>query len=539
MKFESCELVCDETKKRSLFQRMGIGLVALAFLAPLSVGAANPEDCATPPEGMVGWWPFDEFPGGSTAEDTVNDNHGAYVGAPVPDFGKVGGGITVDSFGGSADLVEIPHHSAYDFGEEDFSIDLWLKPFTRGTFLSKHDGNIGWELALDEISNFHLMVTVEGEGGGPSYENCGQLPSSSVEWFHLAMRVDRSTNVIRCYADGAEIGEIGNPVVGSVSNSVPIKAGMGSTLFTEFRGVVDELELFNRRLSNADVAAVAGAGAFGKCKDGGYAPWDKPFCLGANEITVPSTVCNYHVESQVYSIASAVPLPTSFHYQCNIPGPTEFEVLTPALTVPPGECRDFLVEIERPAAMTIANTISCYQVNFENMSNGSSFSRAASLWDTRDQCTTVEPQGPWVPSSSVIDIPQGEPLEITFAIENTGGDRVVPIELRVEPANMDEDNTLISLDGNEAGTPVRGELEFRGRRATASVWVKTLGYDPFRFFNITLVANPGEREVILDSVGVRALPGVIDAASIFRARSSAKGEAAPSPAGGGSPAISE
>ncbi len=485
-----------------------LALLLVSLVLPGLTMAAGDDDCATPPGNMVGWWPFDENVGGSTAVDTVIGNDGNYVGSPLPDFGRVGGGITVDTQSPNNDFVEIPHHADYNFGTGDFSIDAWVKPTGLGTFLSKHDGTTGWELRFDLISNLHLFVKVEGAGGGISGIDCGVFPGSLSNWYHVAVTVDRSADEIRCFANGSWIGTVAGPITGSVDNTATVKVGKGAGTFgADFAGIIDELELFDAEISDAEIAEVAGAGAFGKCKDGGYAPWDKPFCKRAGKITVPASVCNYHTSTQSYVIDSLAPLPTSFHQQCNIPGPTGFQVLTSSVNVPPGQCRNMYIRVNRPAAMISAATIGCYEITFENSGNGNQFSRAASVWDTRDRCTTSTLQ-----DVSLADIRPGVREEIIFQVQNTGGERDVPIEIRIEPADMEEGNTLIRLNDLEVDQPVRGVLEFRGSEAEVAVSVEAVDYDPFRFFNITLVAYPGEgeREEILDSVGVRAVPEELD-----------------------------
>ncbi len=483
----------------------GLLLACLLWLGAAAVWsppllAAGDDDCATPPPNMVGWWPFDEFAGGSTAEDTVQGNDGIYVSSPTPDFGKVGGGITVNTWSGNHH-VEIPHHPDYNFGTGDFSIDAWVQANGLGPFLSKFDGNIGWELKIELIANLNLFVTVEGSGGGFTNQHCGTLPGSQI-WYHIAVTVDRSTDEVRCFIDGVPIGTITDPVTGSVDNTEPVRVGKGGgSSPSGFQGIIDELELFDAELSDADITAVADAGVFGKCKDGGYAPWDKPMCKRSGKIVVPTSVCNFHGSAQSYSIDSLGPLPTSYHTDCNIPGPTSFQIHTPSVTVPPAQCRTMYISVDRPLAMNSHNTIGCYEITFENNGNGTQFSRGASIWDTRNHCANETGQ-----ESGLVDLTPGVAQELVFQIQNTGGRPSLPYEFRVEPANMDEENQLIGLNGLEPGQAVSGQMRFFGNRAEVTVGVEALAYDPFRFFNIVLVANPGGEEVILDSVGVRPVP---------------------------------
>ncbi len=159
------------------------------------------------------------------------------------------------------------------------------------------------------------------------------------------------------------------------------------------------------------------------------------------------------------------------------------------------------IVVDRPSAMTSHNTIGCYEITFENNGNGNQFSRGASVWDTRDNCASSTGQ-----ETGLIQLAPGNAEEIVFQIQDTGGGSTLPYEIRVQPADMEEDNTLIGLDGQDPGQTVRGEIRFFGSTAEVGVQVEALGYDPFRFFNIVLVANPGDEEVVLDSVGVRPIP---------------------------------
>jgi hypothetical protein len=86
-------------------------------------GAASAQSCVTPPSGIIAWWNLDET-SGIIAKDSVGLEPAAYFGNPDPIQvpGEVAGAL---QFNGSNDFLSAPESAIWDFGTNDFSIELW------------------------------------------------------------------------------------------------------------------------------------------------------------------------------------------------------------------------------------------------------------------------------------------------------------------------------------------------------------------------------------------------------------------------------
>jgi len=236
--------------------------------------------CAMVPPGLVGWWPLDEI-SGATSVAALDDLGGSVVSnfgvpqpsaigaangpAPVP--GVVGGAL---SFDGTDDYVEIPSSNALNFGAGDFSIDAWIK--------TTQDTGVAVILDKRQMSpyqGYHLF-TSNGNlflqlAAGGTYSN---YPASAFvadgTWHHIAVAVNRTINkfTVRWYVDGKDtsLDPPSTPLTGTLDNAAPLRLGVRSfSLNGYWKGTLDELELFNRALTESEVFAIYDAGRVGKC----------------------------------------------------------------------------------------------------------------------------------------------------------------------------------------------------------------------------------------------------------------------------------
>jgi len=253
-----------------------------------SIILTPPSACTTPPSGMVAWWPFDENPIDITAHEIAGYGgpyDGTYVNNPAHYSGFVDGGVLFNGISSSPlNYVEVPNHANLNFGTGDFSIDAWIlhKEGASGveTIIDKreqspakgysfflYNGQLGFQLA-DAAGSSSTCSTVPSTSACTNYILSDSNLADS-KWHHVAVTIDRdnSTGGI-WYIDGAPQSTF-NPAyrIGSLDNTSPLRIARHS--FSEsnfFRGVIDEVELFNRVLTASEVEAIYNAGEYGKCK---------------------------------------------------------------------------------------------------------------------------------------------------------------------------------------------------------------------------------------------------------------------------------
>ena len=251
--------------------------------------------CVPPPNTtMVAWYPFDESTGTASA-NLATGNTGKRIGSPTPIAGMVAKGLHFD---GINDYVEAPStivtnigpagtpltcSGSYSTCRGDFSIDAWIRvdPSASGSVLTIVDKRAG---SAPAIYGYHLAVYQQnrlalqladglGSGGFSNYLSPFLSPTlTDGQWHHVAVTVSRlSTTGIKWYHNGAAVTPFSNPTgrQGSLVNNSPLRIGTrtaASPLTGWFQGDIDELEIFNRVLSAAEVKALFNAGPFGKCK---------------------------------------------------------------------------------------------------------------------------------------------------------------------------------------------------------------------------------------------------------------------------------
>lgn len=237
--------------------------------------------CVDPPGNMTAWWPLDELTG-TTSLELVNGNNGTHFGGPTP----LSGAFVDHSlcFDGLNDYVEVPDAPALNFGTGDFSMDAWIRTTdTAGVKvildkrLESSADVTGYSLFLGN-GILAFQIADDGSGGGfcgpcPTTSSCTNYGSGAFvatgQWVHVAVTVSRVTNGGTFYVNGAAVG-IFNPDchAGTVTNPNPLRIGSRSSSISGlFIGCVDEVELFNRALTAAEVASIHGAGQAGKCKE--------------------------------------------------------------------------------------------------------------------------------------------------------------------------------------------------------------------------------------------------------------------------------
>jgi len=221
----------------------------------------NPAGCVPPPSGVIGWWPGD-----GNASDPVGGRTGVLSGAAT--FTPTSGGKVAQAFSFAApgDMVQVPHAPALDLealGGATF--EGWFRSGTNAAgavIVGKHTCGVtaGWFFNTAQgcfIGNHHIA----GQGLGRPGVDDGQ--------FHHFACVKDGTGY-REYVDGVLLASDTGPAVGT-STSAPLQMGgintgscAGGT--HQLSGVVDEVTVYGRALTTAEILSIYEAGSAGKCK---------------------------------------------------------------------------------------------------------------------------------------------------------------------------------------------------------------------------------------------------------------------------------
>ncbi len=221
--------------------------------------SSDPQACTTAPPQMVSWWKAEDTP----LDSMITANHGTMQGAGFG-TGFVNRAFTFD---GVDDYVSIPDAPSLRFGPASpMSVDLWVLRTTTGPqhFIGKRDscsgGVNGYQMGVDVVVNQGCGLFFGAAGGGV----CSGVDLPMNTWTHLTGTFDGVTT--RMYMNGVPIAE-GNTPLGPVNNA-PLLIGATSTTCSPFYstgGRIDEVEIFNRALTPAEISSIVIAGPSGKC----------------------------------------------------------------------------------------------------------------------------------------------------------------------------------------------------------------------------------------------------------------------------------
>lgn len=266
-------------------QRLAICvLIALWLLLPagaLSEGTGSVrQGCAPAPAGLIGWWPGD----GHANDLSGNSLDGVVVGSGVTYApGIVGQAFQFNNENGR---VLVAHSPELDSAQA-LTIEAWVQPWSPSLenlgLVVDHAGAFGTTTVGGGYA-LTMQTFVNGTAAGgvhisnvPGDRNWDALYSAALPinaWYHLAGAYDAVAQRYRFYVNGADISGPGrdpaapNPINYYEQLSLSIGNALGTIggIDRGFYGLIDEVRLFNRALSAAEIGDIFNAGSAGVCK---------------------------------------------------------------------------------------------------------------------------------------------------------------------------------------------------------------------------------------------------------------------------------
>jgi len=236
--------------------------IVFAAFAAIWVTNQTYAQCTVTPQGLVSWWQAE-----TNALDNQALNDGVLLNGVSFAQGKVG---LAFSFDGIDDKISLGDSSSLVL-TNGFTFEAWIKPtgypVGHGLIFFRGDGRYCTDpYYFSYQPNGVLRLHVEDEA-----VYCGVNLETAVlplnEWRHVAAVLDSSS--LRIYVDGvlaastntvirplAQLQADGDVVIGNMSGP---KSELG------FKGLIDELAIYNRALNPAEIQAIYLAGEVGKC----------------------------------------------------------------------------------------------------------------------------------------------------------------------------------------------------------------------------------------------------------------------------------
>ncbi|HEX3108095.1 MAG TPA: LamG-like jellyroll fold domain-containing protein, partial [Thermoanaerobaculia bacterium] len=225
----------------------------------LTAGNAN---CTAVPANAVAWYRAE----GDTT-DSAGVTLGAISGGVTYGTGEVGQAFTFDGTSGS---MNVPMSSSLQL--TNGTIEFWMKGDPTNT-LACCQGLVSTQMYAVEITGGTVSFALSTDGGVTTPYPAATASITTGTWHHVAATYDGST--ISLYIDGAlaaatsHSGSISNNggflSVGSEDGRAGACNGCTGTAGRYFKGLLDEVTIYNRALSAAEIQTIYNVASAGKC----------------------------------------------------------------------------------------------------------------------------------------------------------------------------------------------------------------------------------------------------------------------------------
>jgi hypothetical protein len=272
---------------------------------------------------VIGWWPFEK-----NANDITDGHNGTVIGTGTFTHGTVGQAL---AFNGTDTAVRVAAAPDLNVGQGDgMTMELWIKPAqvaVQAPLVEWNDnkGNIGsmlwiavalggggpgslWGSLIDTAGNTYYVSTVPGQIQAGVFQ-------------HVALTYDKASGIARLYVNG-QVANQSTLGTFTPQTSYDLYFGLrpsGTAAGNRYAGLMDELTLYERALTPAEVLSIYNAGSAGKCSPAPPAALQvvPPGGLFANsvEVTLTATVAGTTIR---YTLDGSDPVATSPAYSTPI-----------------------------------------------------------------------------------------------------------------------------------------------------------------------------------------------------------------------------
>jgi subtilisin family serine protease/subtilisin-like proprotein convertase family protein len=241
--------------------------------------------------GIVSWWSGITL--GNQAVDAFGLNNGVLTfGATVVGAGQVGEAFNFRG-GTNADRILIPDRPTLSF-TNSFTIEGWVNILTNdgGIIFFRGDNRPGLDpylVATDGTNGIYFQIT---DASNNTYAISAPVSNG---WHHFGAVLCDSDSSVRLYIDGNEAA-VGYTAIRPFANldinsepGVAIGNHAGTILNQPFSGLIDEIAVYNRALSGAEIKGIYDIGSQGKSKCSPYS------CMPSASIYLDGALLTNHV----------------------------------------------------------------------------------------------------------------------------------------------------------------------------------------------------------------------------------------------------
>jgi hypothetical protein len=228
-------------------------------------------NCTPLPAGLVGWWKGD----GNTL-DSILGNNGVAQNITYTN-GMVGQAFVF--FGLSSwphSRISVPDQPAFEL-TNSLSIEGWINPAgaagNSGIILWRGDCRGGYDpYFLQMHGDNTLGFYIEDGTSDSAAAVITPVPLANNQWYHVAATLDGNTGTMSIYINGVLAVQTNTTMrpFGALIPDLEPSIGIGNVGtacwdYVPFNGAIDEISLYSRALSAAEIQAIYSAGSAGKC----------------------------------------------------------------------------------------------------------------------------------------------------------------------------------------------------------------------------------------------------------------------------------
>jgi glucose/arabinose dehydrogenase/PKD repeat protein len=213
-----------------------------------SVAEATTPALPPAPPGLVGAWAFGEGLGTTALDASGNGNTGTIIGATWTTQGRYGNAL---SFDGASSTVRVASSASLNMTAA-MTLSAWIRPTASQS---------GWRTILQRQAEAYFLNASSDQpmrpaGGGTFGGGIDHLTGPTANplntWTHVALTYDGAA--MRLYVNGTQAAtKAKTGAIQTVTN--PLWIGGNQPFGEYFQGLIDEVRVYNRALTAADIQA--------------------------------------------------------------------------------------------------------------------------------------------------------------------------------------------------------------------------------------------------------------------------------------------
>ena len=225
----------------------------ILLILAVMLGSSDVSQAQTPPPGLIATYSFDEGSGLSANDGSGNAHTGVISGATWTIAGKYGSAL---SFNGTNSWVTVADANDLDL-TTGLTLEAWVFPTAaatattwRNVLIKERSGGEIYNLYADTDTHVPAAYVVRSANPGTpvGVNGVAQVPLNT--WTHLAMTYDTAT--VRLYVNGTLVRS--SATTGALLTSTGALRIGGNSVWGEFfQGIIDEVRVYNRALTQAEI----------------------------------------------------------------------------------------------------------------------------------------------------------------------------------------------------------------------------------------------------------------------------------------------